>query len=138
MRRRDFVIGIVGATAAWPLAAHGQQASMPVIGYLSPRTPEIDAPLLAELRRGLNETGYVEGKNVAFEFRWGRGRIDHLRALAEDLVRRQVAVIVTGGGEPTALAAKAATATIPIVFNVGEDPVRFGLVASLNRPGGNV
>jgi putative tryptophan/tyrosine transport system substrate-binding protein len=111
---------------------------MPVIGYLSARSAESDVPMLAAFRRGLNETGYVTDQNVVIEFRFAYGRYDRLPALAEDLVTRQVAVIVTGGGEGVALAAKAATASIPIVFNVGEDPVRFGLVTSLNRPGGNI
>jgi len=111
---------------------------MPVIGFLGVRTPEFDASMLAEFRRGLNEKGYAEGMNVAIEFRWAAGQFDRLSGLAEDLVRRHVAIIVTTGGTAAARAAKAATAAIPIVFVIGEDPVQFGLVASLSRPEGNI
>ena len=115
------------------LAARAQQRPMPVIGYLSMRSAESDVPMVAAFRHGLNETGYVEGKNVAIEFLWGNGQYDRPPALAEDLVRRQIAIIVTSGGEPAALAAKAATRKIPIVFNVGEDPVRFGTRRQMAR-----
>jgi putative ABC transport system substrate-binding protein len=136
MRRRAF-LSLLGGAAVCPLAARAQQSAMPVIGYLSARSAESERPMLDAFRRGLNDTGYVVDRNVAIEFRWGNGQYDHLRALADELVRRQVAVIVTAGGEQSALAAKAATAQIPIVFNVGLDPVRVGMVASVSRPGGN-
>jgi putative ABC transport system substrate-binding protein len=137
MRRRKFITLIGGAAAAWPLTARAQQPAMPVIGYLSSRSPGEAAALLVAFRKGLGEAGYVEGQNVAIEYRWAEGQYDRLPALAADLAQRAVAVLVTTGGEPSALAAKAATSTIPIVFTVGGDPVKIGLVESLNRPGGN-
>jgi putative ABC transport system substrate-binding protein len=137
MRRRQFITFLGGAAAAWPLAARAQQPAMPVIGFLSSRSPGEAARHVAGFRTGLAQAPYVEGQNVSIEYRWAEGRYEQLPALAAELVRRQVAVIVATGGEPSALAAKAATQTIPIVFTSGGDPVKVGLVASLNRPDSN-
>jgi ABC-type uncharacterized transport system substrate-binding protein len=137
VKRREFIL-IVGGAAAWPLAARAQQPAMPVIGFLNAASAGPFRQQIAAFREGLKESGFVEGQNVAVEYRWAEGQYDRLPALAADLVRRQVSVIVGGGGAPAVLAAKAATTTIPIVFSAGGDPVGLGFVASLNRPGGDI
>src|SRR5262252_4635303 len=137
MRRREFINVLGGAVIAWPLAARAQQPAMPVIGFLSARSPADAEHLLAAFRKGLGKSGFIEGQNVTIESRWAVGQYDRLSAMAQELVRRPVAVLVATGGEPAALEAKAATSTIPIIFTIGGDPVSEGLAVSFRRPGGN-
>jgi putative tryptophan/tyrosine transport system substrate-binding protein len=138
MRRRDFIKRVVCSAIVWPFAARAQQAAMPVIGYLHSGSPSPYARLVADFHQGLSETGYLQGQNVRIEYRWAEGRYDELPALAADLVSLGVAVLVAQGGDPPPMAAKSATATIPIVFTCSSDPIKLGLVRSLNQPGGNV
>jgi putative tryptophan/tyrosine transport system substrate-binding protein len=138
MRRREFIKVVAGSAASWPLLARAQQPAVPVIGFLSPASPEAYIARLDAFREGLNDLGFVEGQNVAIEYRWAHDRYERLPQLAAELVGRNVAVIIAAGSTSAALAAKRATRTIPIVFNMGADPVEIGLVASLARPGGNV
>jgi putative tryptophan/tyrosine transport system substrate-binding protein len=137
MRRRDFIKVIAGSATSWPLTVHAQSA-MPIIGFLSNASPDLFTNRLRAFHQGLREAGYVEGQNIAIEYRWAEDQNNRLPALAAELVHRQVAVIVAGGGTPSAMAAKAATVTIPIVFAIAVDPVKAGFVANLNRPGGNL
>jgi putative ABC transport system substrate-binding protein len=138
MRRREFIKVVVGSTAVWPFTARAQQSALPVVGFLNSASPQPWENYVAGFRAGLKEAGYVDGQNVTIEFRWAEGHYDRLPDMAADLVRRKVNVLVSTGGLPSVVAAKAATSTIPIVFTTGSDPVRIGIVASLSRPGGNM
>jgi ABC transporter substrate binding protein len=137
MKRRAFIAGL-GSATAWPIVAKAEQPVMPVIGFLSSASADGYKPFVAAYRNGLNEAGFVEGRNIAIEFRWAEGQYDRLPSLADELVRLPVALVVASGGLPSVAAAKAKTTTIPIVFTLGSDPVKFGIVASLSRPGGNI
>ena len=138
MQRREFFIVLGGAATVWPLTTRAQQATIPVIGFLGAGSPEVDTFRVAAVRQALIDDGFVEGRNVAFDYRWAEGHRERLPALAAELVRRKVAVIVAMGGNDSAVAAKSATAKVPIVFAIGGDPIKLGLAASLNRPGGNI
>jgi putative ABC transport system substrate-binding protein len=137
VRRRTFIT-LLGGAAAWPLAARAQQQPAPAVGFLHPASPEPFGHIVEGFRRGMNDIGFIDGRNVTIEYRWARGEYDRLQALATELVQQRARVILAGGGEVGALAAKAASATIPILFNTSDDPVKSGLVASFNRPGGNI
>ena len=137
MQRREFIVGLGGAAALGPSASWAERSAVPIVGFMSSRSPADSQPLLAAFRKGLGEIGFIEGQNVTIEYRWAEGQYDRLPAMATELVRMGAVLLVTTGGEPSALAAKAATSTIPIVFTTGGDPVKVGLVESLNRPGGN-